>query len=77
MYLSPVDRKEWGPDQMDGAALKTGETFTITDVSCTGAEIKVIAEDKDGCFFYGIVSCAQSSASWTITNDLPRDCGGN
>jgi hypothetical protein len=62
---------------MDGSALKTGETFTIPDVSCTGAEIKVIAEDKDGCFFYGVVSCAQSSAAWTITNDLPRDCGGN
>jgi hypothetical protein len=60
---------------MDGSALKTGETFTVTDVSCTGAEIKVIAEDKDGCFFYGIVSCAQSSATWTITNELPRDCG--
>jgi hypothetical protein len=76
MYLSPVDRDAWGEDQMDGSPLGTGQTFTITDVACTGAELKVIAEDKDGCFFYGVVSCAESSAGWKITNDLPRDCGG-
>jgi hypothetical protein len=75
MYLSPVDRNQWGEDQMDGTPLRTGETFTITDVACSAAEIKVVAEDKEGCFFYGVVSCAQPSVGWTITNDLPRDCG--
>jgi len=75
LYLSPADRNEWGPDQMDGSVLKTGQTFTITDVSCSGNEIKVIAEDKDGCFLYGIVGCAQASAGWTITNETPADCG--
>ena len=75
MYLSPVDRKEWGPDQMDGSVLKTGQTFTITDVSCPGNEIKVVAEDLDGCFMYGVVSCAQDSTGWIITDDTPRDCG--
>jgi hypothetical protein len=75
LYLSPVDRSEWGPDQMDGSALKTGQTFTITDVSCSGNEIKVIAEDKDGCFLYGVVSCAQASTGWTITPETPVDCG--
>jgi hypothetical protein len=75
MYLSPVDRKEWGPDQMDGSVLKAGETFTITDVSCSGNEIKVVAEDKEGCFLYGVVSCAQPNAAWTINNDTSVDCG--
>lgn len=75
LYLSPVDRNDWGPDQMDGTVLKTGDTFTIAEASCTGNEIKVIAEDKFGCFMYGVVSCAEASAAWTITNDTPRDCG--
>ena len=74
-YLSPVDRNEWGPDLMDGSTLKTGQTFTITDASCPGNEIKVIAEDKDGCFMYGLISCAQASTGWIITNDTPADCG--
>jgi hypothetical protein len=75
LYLSPVDRNEWGPDQMDGTVLKTGQTFTITEVSCSGNEIKVIAEDKDGCFLYGVVGCAQASTGWTITDATPPDCG--
>jgi hypothetical protein len=75
LYLSPVDRKEWGPDQLDGSILKTGQTFTITDVSCSGYEIKVVAEDKDGCFLYGVISCAQAYTAWSIKNDTPADCG--
>ena len=75
VYLSPVDRKEWGPDQMDGTVLKTGQTFTIIDVSCQSNEIKIVAEDQDGCFMYGVVSCAEASTSWVITDDTVRDCG--
>ncbi len=75
LYLSPVDRKEWGPDLMDGSVLQTGQTFTITDASCSDNEIKVVAEDKDGCFLYGVVGCAQASTGWIITNETPADCG--
>lgn len=75
LYLSPVENNAWGPDQMDGTALKTGQTFTITDITCSGNEIKVIAEDKDGCFMYGVISCAQASNGWIIANDTPADCG--
>jgi hypothetical protein len=75
LYLSPVDHDAWGPDLMtEGTVLKTGETFNINDVSC-GSEIKVIAEDKQGCFVYGVVGCGQESTNWTITNDMPADCG--
>jgi len=52
-----------------------GQTFTINDVACGANEIKVVAEDKEGCFSYGVVGCAQASAGWTLTNDTPRDCG--
>jgi len=75
LYLSPVDRNAWGPDLLGETPLRTGQTITLTDVSCGGNEIKVIAEDKDGCFVYGIVGCAEASTGWTITNDNPPDCG--
>ena len=48
LYLSPVDRNNWGPDLLDGAIMRNGESFTISDAACTGNEIKVIAED-DKC----------------------------
>ena len=76
LYVTPTDHDAWGPDLLgDRPALRTGESFAITDVTCSTNEIKVIAEDGEGCFVYGVVSCAQASTSWTITNDAPRDCG--
>lgn len=75
LYLSPVDRDAWGPDVVaDGTIVKTGQTFNINDVSC-GSEIKVIAEDKQGCFVYGIVGCGQQSTNWIITDAMTPDCG--
>ncbi len=76
LYLSPADHDAWGPDLLaEGTLLKPGQTFTISEASCAGNEIKVIAEDKQGCFVYGLVGCAQSSAGWAISDATPTDCG--
>jgi len=76
LYLSPVDRDAWGPDLLsEGTILKPDQTFTISEASCAGNEIKVIAEDKQGCFVYGIVGCANASTGWAITDTTPPDCG--
>lgn len=75
LYLSPTDRDAWGPDLLtEGTLVKVGETYNIGDVSCGANEIKVIAEDKQGCFVYGVIGCAQASTSWSIP-DIPPDCG--
>jgi len=75
LYLSPVDQNAWGSDLLDGRVIKKGETFTITEAVCQGNEIKVVAEDQQGCFVYGVVSCAQATTSWTINDDTLADCG--
>lgn len=76
LYLSPVDHDAWGPDLVsEGTLVKPGQTFNINDVSCGANEIKVVAEDRQGCFVYGIVGCAQASAAWAITDATPPDCG--
>jgi len=76
LYLSPADHDAWGPDLMSqNTSINTGQSFTITDVACSANEIKVVAEDQQGCFSYGVVSCAQGTTNWTITNDTPVDCG--
>ncbi len=76
IYLSPVDRDVWGPDLFsEGTVLRPGQTFNISDASCNGNEIKVIAEDRQGCFTYGVVGCAQASTGWAITDATPADCG--
>jgi hypothetical protein len=74
LYLSPVDQDNWGPDQLNSASLNNGQSVTLSNVSCDGAEIKIIGEDRDGCFLSGVVSCG-GDAQWTITNNTPADCG--
>jgi hypothetical protein len=74
IYFSPVDPENWGPDQLNNAALGNGQSVTLSNSACDGAEIKVIGEDRDGCFLSAVVSCS-GNASWTITDSTPADCG--
>jgi hypothetical protein len=51
VYLSAPDSNNWGSDQLVNSSIPpNGGSFTISNVSCSGANIKVIAEDRDGCF---------------------------
>jgi uncharacterized protein involved in high-affinity Fe2+ transport len=55
LYLSPVDKQEWGPDQLNQKTIPAGEKFTLTDipagkydakaVGCNGAGEQVIQLD--------------------------------
>ena len=75
VYLSPPDQNNWGSDQlMNSVIAPDGGSFTISNVSCGGSSIKVIAEDQDGCFIYQVVSCSES-VTWTIASNATRDCG--
>jgi hypothetical protein len=76
VYLSPPDQNSWSTDLLaEGTVLRSGQTLNIPETSCGANEIKVIAEDRQGCFVYGLVGCSQASASWTITDSTPTDCG--
>jgi hypothetical protein len=75
VYLSPPDRDDWGPDQLNGSVIHANESFTLSSISCSGSEIKVIAEDQNGCFISATLSCS-ASANWTLTDSTPADCGG-
>ncbi|HJY30559.1 MAG TPA: hypothetical protein VJ306_21175 [Pyrinomonadaceae bacterium] len=75
VYLSAPDQNNWGSDQLSNSVIApNGGSFTISNASCGGSGVKVIAEDQDGCFSYQVVSCSES-ATWTITNNTARDCG--
>jgi hypothetical protein len=75
VYLSPLNQNNWGPDQLNGSVISSGGgSYTLSNVSCDQTNIKVITEDRNGCFLYKTVSCGESS-TWTITNDATPDCG--
>ena len=75
VFLSAPDQNNWGPDQLGNSVIAAnGGSVTLSNVSCAGSSIKVIAEDSEGCFTYQVVTCSEN-ASWTITNESARDCG--
>lgn len=74
LYLSHVDLDDWGADQLaDDASISSGQSFTIANAACDQAQVKVIAEDQEGCFLTAVVDCGD--ATWTITNQTAADCG--
>ena len=74
LYLSAPDNDNWGPDQLNNTIIRTGETFTLNNVSCGQAEIKLVAEDQNGCFVTQVVACADNS-TWTIPAGVTPNCG--
>jgi hypothetical protein len=74
LYIAVGDPNNWGPDQLNGSVIGSGSSYTLSNVSCDGANIRVITEDQNGCFLYDTVACG-SNAAWTITNDATPDCG--
>lgn len=74
LYLAPGNPDNWGPDQMGGSTIPSGNSFTLSNVSCDGSNMNVIAEDENGCFYYNSVSCG-NDAVWTISSDATPDCG--
>jgi hypothetical protein len=77
VYLSHVDSDDWSADQLaNGATIGPGQSSTISNLACDQTQVKVIAEDQDGCFLSTVINCGDS-ATWTVTNDTAADCGGN
>jgi len=74
VYFSATTDNNWGPDHLSNSVIPIGGSQT-RKLSCGGVDdIKVVAEDEDGCFYYQVVSCSDNS-SWTIDSNSVRDCG--
>jgi hypothetical protein len=74
IYLSPADTDNWGPEQLNGSVIAPGQSFNVEDVACAQSQVKVVAEDGDGCFLSASVNCG-GAATWNITSNTAADCG--
>ena len=75
IYLSHVGVDDWSGNQLGDSTISPGQSFTLDNVACDRQQVKVIGEDQDGCFSSTAATCGDS-ATWTVTNDTARDCGG-
>ena len=73
VYLSHVDADDWGANQLGNTTIPAGQSMNL-NVACDQQQVKVIAEDSEGCFISTVLTCG-SSTTWTITNNSARDCG--
>jgi len=75
LYLAAGDPNNWSADQLNGSTIPPGGSSVLNGVSCSGATIRVIAEDQNGCFVYTNASC-NADQTWEITDATTPDCGG-
>lgn len=73
LYLSPSDNDNWGVDQLNDSTIGPRTTRTL-NVSWDQSTVKLVAEDKDGCFMSTTVQ-ATGDPVWTIANNATRNCG--
>ena len=74
IYLAHAGSDDWGDNQLGGAVISPGGTYTLS-FTWDQSTVKIVAEDKDGCFISTTVET--SSTDWTITNESARNCGGS
>lgn len=75
VYLSHVNVDDWSNNQLGNTTIGPGQSHALNNVACDQQQVKVIAEDQDGCFMSTVVNCGDS-ATWTITNATAADCDG-
>lgn len=74
IYLSSVDRWDWGPDLLGPFdVLETGERLKIRDIRCDRYDVKIVDEDQDECILGNVAICG-SNDTWVITDDDLLTC---
>jgi uncharacterized protein (DUF2141 family) len=74
LYLSSSDVETWGSDQLGTRVLKSGATFTVTDVRTGEYDIKVVDQDGDACVLRKIKIV--DDVTWNLTNEALLRCEG-
>ena len=76
LYMSPVNERNWGPDQLGTRVLtKNGGQFTLTDIPCANYDIRVVDQDGDECIIEDVELC-RGGYEWRITNQELLSCQG-
>ena len=76
LFLSPVDKNEWGPDQLGKEVVGTGESFELQDVPCDLFDVRLIDEDGDECIVTDVDICG-GSQRWEIKSGDLLECEGH
>lgn len=65
LYISSVDERDWGPDQLEDGILESGDSFLLYDIPCDDYDLLLIDEDGDECVIENVDLCGDSE-EWVI-----------
>lgn len=72
LYVSSSDASGWGNDQLEDDILASGQTLTLSGVSCDTYDVRMIDEDGDSCELRNVDMCG--GQKWTITDQTLINC---
>src|SRR5947207_1852713 len=60
VYQSHVNVDDWSGNVLGSATIGPGQSFTVSNITCDEQQVKIVAEDVDGCFAVTVVTCGNS-----------------
>jgi hypothetical protein len=72
LFVSSSDEENWGPDQLGVHILRSGASFTLTDISGGQYDVKFVDEDGDSCVVRNVSVYRNKSSE--ITNQWLLGC---
>lgn len=72
LYVSRGEEEKWGPDQLRDNILRSGSSYTLTNIVPGEYDIKFVDEDGDKCILRNIAIF--KTTSWVLTTKWLVDC---
>lgn len=72
LYMSSAEQEKWGPDQLGNFVLRSGGSFTITDIVPGEYDVMFVDQDRDKCVLRNVQIF--KNEDWTITSPWLVKC---
>lgn len=72
LYMSNAEQEKWGPDQLGRFVLRSGGSYTITDIVPGEYDVMFVDQDRDKCVLRNVQIF--KNEDWTITSPWLVKC---
>ena len=72
IYMSNAETNNWGPDQLGDDVLRTGGTFTLSNIRPAEYDIMFVDQDNDKCVLRNVPIF--ENKDWAISSDWLVKC---
>jgi hypothetical protein len=73
LYLSRTSSNDWGKEQLGKHTVRSGDSFTLSQIPCGNYDVKLVDEDGDQCDISAVSLCAESH-TWAIKDKDLMKC---